>query len=124
MLDIGNICIIILLMLLNTDVDECVDNNGGCGQVCNNTVGSFSCGCSEGYLLNSDEISCDGKGYKAMIGSILVLVCCYADVDECDLELDGCHGNASCLNSNGSFECLCNDGYDGDGFLCTGLRIL
>lgn len=49
------------LMLLNTDVDECVDSNGGCAHVCNNTVGSLSCGCNEGYLLNSDEINCDGK---------------------------------------------------------------
>lgn len=52
-------------MFLNTDVDECVDSNGGCAQICNNTVGSFSCECNEGYLVNSDELSCDGKRFKA-----------------------------------------------------------
>ena len=52
-------------MLLNTDVDECVGSNGGCAHVCNNTEGSFSCGCNEGYLLNSDETSCDGKNIQS-----------------------------------------------------------
>ena len=49
------------LIFFNIDVDECIDSNGGCAQICNNTVGSFTCGCYDGYLLNSDEISCDGK---------------------------------------------------------------
>ena len=49
------------LIFLNIDVDECIDSNGGCAQICNNTVGSFTCRCNEGYLLNCDEISCDGK---------------------------------------------------------------
>ena len=46
---------------MHTDIDECVNSNGGCTQLCNNTVGSFLCGCNEGYLLNTDDVNCDGK---------------------------------------------------------------
>ena len=45
---------------MHTDIDECNSSNGGCAQLCNNTVGSFFCGCNEGYLLNTDDADCDG----------------------------------------------------------------
>ncbi|XP_078575770.1 uncharacterized protein LOC144861669 [Branchiostoma floridae x Branchiostoma japonicum] len=41
------------------DIDECATGNGGCSQNCNNTVGSFTCFCHDGYTLNSDGTSCD-----------------------------------------------------------------
>ena len=44
-----------------TDIDECATNNGNCGQTCNNTIGSYSCSCVAGYLLNADSRSCSGK---------------------------------------------------------------
>ena len=50
-----------VMWLLILDVNECDDDNGGCDQLCNNTLGSFSCGCAEGYLLNGDSINCDGE---------------------------------------------------------------
>ena len=28
--------------------------------------------------------------------------------------------NAECQNTDGSFECTCNDGYEGDGVTCDG----
>ena len=35
------------------DINECLTNNGGCGDVsigeCSNYVGSFSCQCKQGY---------------------------------------------------------------------------
>ena len=37
------------------------------------------------------------------------LVSC-EDINECDLMLAGCDDNASCNNTFGSFECICNDG--------------
>ena len=36
------------------DINECSTNNGGCSQVCTNTVGSFVCTCNTGYELVSD----------------------------------------------------------------------
>lgn len=41
-----------------TDVDECETNNGGCPQVCLNTIGSYSCKCRDGFIM--DEDSCKG----------------------------------------------------------------
>lgn len=48
-----------------TDVDECLDNNGGCQQVCVNTMGSYECQCTEGFFLSDNQHTCihrsDGK---------------------------------------------------------------
>ncbi|CAL4108212.1 unnamed protein product, partial [Meganyctiphanes norvegica] len=35
-----------------TDVNECLDNNGGCDQICTNVFGSFNCSCDEGFYLD------------------------------------------------------------------------
>ena len=43
-----------------SDYDECTDNNGGCNQTCDNTVGSFFCSCGDGYRLDDDMTSCNG----------------------------------------------------------------
>ena len=45
----------------------------------------------------------------------------FLDVDECDLDTDDCHVNATCNNTFGSYTCECNIGYTGDGFNCTGM---
>ena len=42
-----------------TDINECLTSNGGCGQNCNNTAGSFTCSCGGGYMLAADGHSCD-----------------------------------------------------------------
>ena len=46
---------------LSSDYDECRDNGGGCDQICNNTVGSFFCSCENGYSLDDNMSSCNGK---------------------------------------------------------------
>ena len=42
------------------------------------------------------------------------------DIDECELDTDGCH--QQCINTPGSFMCNCSDGYllNEDGFTCDG----
>ena len=40
------------------------------------------------------------------------------DDDECEIGLHDCDINANCINTNGSFECTCNDGFLGDGKTC------
>ncbi|CAH1781847.1 unnamed protein product [Owenia fusiformis] len=40
------------------DVDECTRDNGGCDQVCRNTVGSYICSCESGFRLASDGHTC------------------------------------------------------------------
>ena len=42
------------------DIDECQENLHSCQHVCNNTDGSYSCGCNEGYMLDSDGQNCTG----------------------------------------------------------------
>ena len=45
----------------------------------------------------------------------------HTDVNECeDGGLNHCHENTSCTNTEGSFNCDCNDGYSGSGTECTG----
>ena len=44
----------------------------------------------------------------------------YTDVDECKDDRHDCHVNGTCTNTAGSFECVCNDGYFGDGRNCSG----
>ena len=52
--------LITLLSCTPLDVNECSSNNGGCQQLCADTQGSFTCGCSSGYVLSSDGRSCNG----------------------------------------------------------------
>ncbi|XP_066959442.1 multiple epidermal growth factor-like domains protein 6 isoform X2 [Macrobrachium rosenbergii] len=39
------------------DTDECLEDSGGCSQLCHNTGGSYSCSCMVGYEL-IDETNC------------------------------------------------------------------
>ena len=130
-----------------TDIDECktqtddCDDNAGC----TNTIGSYTCDCNNGYA--GDGKSCNGKfftsyyiKYTCMIHShrkkvtIKIQIgnfsfdCFYyvpnfyfaTDIDECTLGTDNCDVNANCTNTIGSFECFCNDGFEGDGTSCSG----
>ena len=48
-----------------TDINECSVNNGGCEDVCTNTIGSYTCSCqSIGYHLDNDKHNCSGNNYE------------------------------------------------------------
>ena len=47
-------------IVTQTDVDECEEFND-CQQMCNNTKGSYTCGCNEGFSLAENGRSCTGK---------------------------------------------------------------
>ena len=34
-----------------------------------------------------------------------------------------CSSDAECMNIEGSYECYCISGYEGDGFICKGINI-
>ncbi|XP_053389561.1 mucin-like protein, partial [Mercenaria mercenaria] len=78
------------------DIDECAPDYNGldkCQQLCNNSVGSFNCGCRSGYRLNADNHTC-------------------IDIDECKIPQSKCTGeNEVCLNTEGNFSCICKPGY-------------
>ena len=58
-----SIAIHFLFIIFCTDVNECAIDNGGCEQVCNNTVGSYYCSCHSGYRLDVDDHRCHGETY-------------------------------------------------------------
>ena len=47
----------------------------------------------------------------------------HADINECDTGSHTCHANATCNNTLGSYDCLCNKGFDGDGVSCSGKNL-
>ena len=107
------------------DINECETANGGCEQMCSNTIGSFACSCDVGYRLDSNGLNCSGKFAKLWFNELQLKpfeqhFCCYADINECEnSDLNNCDGNAQCTNTKGSFICSCNPGYTGDGINCT-----
>ena len=46
------------------------------------------------------------------------------DINECEVGEDNCHTFASCNDTDGSYYCLCNKGFSGDGLTCTGIIII
>ena len=45
----------------------------------------------------------------------------YLDINECaDDSLNDCHVNATCTETEGSYTCMCKDGYTGNGTFCKG----
>ena len=60
-------------------------------------------------------------GLSFLVPAPLNLVTVYfSDIDECNAANNSCHENAWCNNTQGSFDCFCKPGYDGDGLNCTG----
>ena len=43
------------------ETDECRNNNGGCAQICEDTVGGHRCSCHPGYELRSNNKDCEGR---------------------------------------------------------------
>ena len=44
------------------------------------------------------------------------------DDDECQDNTHVCHSVAVCVNTKGSYNCTCNNGYEGDGYNCSGKK--
>ena len=44
----------------------------------------------------------------------------FTDIDECISGTHTCSPNANCTDTDGNFNCTCNEGFEGDGFTCTG----
>ena len=47
----------------------------------------------------------------------------FTDFSLCDFGFDDCHVNATCIDRVGGYDCLCNDGYTGNGTHCYGISI-
>jgi len=44
-----------------------------------------------------------------------------SNIDECSLGSHNCHADATCTDTDGSFSCDCNAGYDGTGVVCSNI---
>ena len=53
--------VIMIFPVFLQDINECDEENGNCSQNCNNTIGSYQCYCEDGYILDSDEHTCNGN---------------------------------------------------------------
>ena len=102
------------------DINECASSNGGCAQVCTNSVGSFQCSCNSGYTLNVDGRTCSGKqgqshhalnnvNMHSIVITYLHAISSKLDINECATSNGGC--NQHCTNTPGSFQCSCNNGF-------------
>lgn len=49
-----------------------------------------------------------------------LLVYCILDINECLIGIHNCHQDATCSNTNGSFNCNCDHGFRGNGSFCIG----
>ena len=97
------------------DINECEDNNGGCSQLCINTIGSYYCNCNTGYhFIDNSTTICIGR-YSCE--KYLMCQLCFLDTNECLSNNGGCE--QVCTNTNGTFYCTCNHGYNGSEF-CSG----
>ena len=43
---------------LSTDYNECINSNGGCDQICINTIPGYYCDCFDGFTLDTDNTTC------------------------------------------------------------------
>lgn len=94
-----------------------MENNGGCEQNCSNLIGSFECLCFEGYTLDSNGVNCSGQFPWLCVQVPVYSPSFPLDVDECLSR--PCHPNATCVNTEGSFTCVCANNFEGDGMNCT-----
>uniref|UniRef100_A0A7N9ATH0 Fibrillin 1 n=1 Tax=Mastacembelus armatus TaxID=205130 RepID=A0A7N9ATH0_9TELE len=103
------------------DIDECREIPGVCENgVCINMIGSFRCECPIGFIYNDKLLICEGKvlPIDENISPLLL------DIDECQNGPMGLCRNGQCVNTVGTFLCVCHDGYEltPDGRLCADIN--
>lgn len=83
----------------------CNNNLAANGQCQQQSKPGFACGAT----------TCPEPGGTTVYGACL-------DVNECDSNQDNCDVNAACTNTIGSFDCSCDDGWEGNGNTCTKVK--
>ena len=47
----------------------------------------------------------------------------FTDIEECELENHACNCSVTCTDTDGNFNCTCREGFEINGFNCTGIEI-
>ncbi|XP_043569661.1 cysteine-rich with EGF-like domain protein 2-A isoform X5 [Chiloscyllium plagiosum] len=109
---------------LCTDVDECLAETTPCKRhtYCSNTEGSYSC--------EACDVACDActggspeECINCTTGYTLEEQKCI-DVNECSMDDKVCtHENEDCINTEGSFKCVCSEGYEEREGICVEIKV-
>ncbi|RLU27266.1 hypothetical protein DMN91_001067 [Ooceraea biroi] len=112
------------------DVDECLESEHGCSQLCINKYGSYRCDCEIGWILKNDGFTCikfnhcfNSTCSHSCISTSLSYKCecplgyilnedgnTCKDVDECEnIAMNDC--SHDCINLKGSYSCSCPPGF-------------
>ena len=103
-------------------MDEC-NGNHSCHEnaTCTNSDGSYDCHCISGFI--GTGFNCSSTLLSLMYAIVDFSVFLVSDIDECgDSNLNNCSEIANCTDTVGSYECMCSEGYTGDGFSCEGMH--
>uniref|UniRef100_UPI0037E7B205 complement component C1q receptor-like n=1 Tax=Semicossyphus pulcher TaxID=241346 RepID=UPI0037E7B205 len=107
---------------------NCAINNGECEHLCLQDAEEVQCICKEGYQLDEDGLTCRMKdlcGFDICEHQCVMRESAYSckcpdgfnldanqrncsDIDECQSQICDHH---LCINSYGSYKCMCKDGY-------------
>ena len=68
LLRVGNFTIMVTI-----DIDECSMQVDECDHNCNNTLGSYTCSCDDGYSLDRNGLQCNGKVSTALLQPIIIM---------------------------------------------------
>ena len=72
---------VMLTLFPVVDIDECSEGISGCSQNCENTVGSFTCSCRNGYRNSEQDqricigMECGIKNQACNLSEVLINVC-------------------------------------------------
>ena len=106
------------------ELDECTEpslNDCDVNANCTDIPGSYMCDCVLGYKGNGTFCESMIERLSHFVFISMYYHSLYSDVDECkNVTLNNCNENADCLDTEGSFTCICREGYTGSGVDCQG----
>ena len=67
-------------------------------------------------LMAMDSTALVNIGMIHFLNTVSVMF--WVDINECSAGTDMCASNSTCTNTEGGYNCSCDTGYHGDGFMC------